>query len=362
MGLFGHPLTGREPKYGDDGYAKKTNNNHLNNHVCQCCGDQVKPKSRCSGCQVAVYCGRECQTKHWREHKAQCKQLAKAVAKVDASQPGVDPADLYNAAVAHATARRTQASIQTYQDAIAAAWAHLHDDAEVCGEVLVGAYNNLGVQMSKAGDRMGALAIVSEGVDRCGLLPTSKPPMRVVRERRHGPPMVITKLGVPLDPASSERLVRLRGSLLESLGRVAEAKTYLLAAMEIGSSFETSIKLGIVLHKLGQLEECLVLRRKTVERFPNMCVWACVRVRACVCACVRAHVRTCVRACVGVCVRACVRAYVRACVCLCVRWCVCVRTACMCVCARACVRVCSAECSGCCGGGCYCCLARWLPP
>lgn len=31
----------------------------------------------CSCCQVTVYCNRECQIKHWKKHKAVCRQLCK---------------------------------------------------------------------------------------------------------------------------------------------------------------------------------------------------------------------------------------------------------------------------------------------
>ena len=39
---------------------------------------------RCSLCAGAKYCGRKCQKKHWPEHKGQCKIAAEAVAKVGA--------------------------------------------------------------------------------------------------------------------------------------------------------------------------------------------------------------------------------------------------------------------------------------
>ena len=278
-GVLGHPLTGRESKYDDSGYASKTANNKLNNHPCDFCNDQIKPKSRCSGCQVAVYCGRECQSTHWPEHKIACKALAAAV-KASAGELGGDPADLYHNALAHATARRNNAAIKGYRDAIAAAWAKLRrcPDDDICGDVLAGAYNNLGVTMSTEGDRLGALQMVEEGVDRLGLLPTSKPPPRLVKETQKQPGgkkhvvvlSVISGSVGKLEQIPAERLVRLRGSLLESLGRAADAKKFLLAAMELGSSYETCVKLGIVMHRLNELEECLALRRKTVERFPHM--------------------------------------------------------------------------------------------
>ena len=37
---------------------------------CAVCGEQTRQK--CSGCCEVYYCGPECQSEHWREHKAFC--------------------------------------------------------------------------------------------------------------------------------------------------------------------------------------------------------------------------------------------------------------------------------------------------
>lgn len=41
---------------------------------CGFCHDNLKPISKCSRCLNIKYCGRECQLKHWPEHKPFCKK------------------------------------------------------------------------------------------------------------------------------------------------------------------------------------------------------------------------------------------------------------------------------------------------
>jgi hypothetical protein len=36
---------------------------------------------KCSGCQVARYCGKDCQKAHWKQHKPVCKMLQAAIAQ-----------------------------------------------------------------------------------------------------------------------------------------------------------------------------------------------------------------------------------------------------------------------------------------
>lgn len=40
--------------------------------VCVACGDEPATQS-CSKCATRLYCGRECQVKHWKSHKKPCK-------------------------------------------------------------------------------------------------------------------------------------------------------------------------------------------------------------------------------------------------------------------------------------------------
>jgi len=60
----------------------KSVNEELNNensatrikkHHCLCCLKEVSGSLRCSQCRTALYCGRECQLKHWPVHKNICQ-------------------------------------------------------------------------------------------------------------------------------------------------------------------------------------------------------------------------------------------------------------------------------------------------
>ena len=48
--------------------------------ICACCQgnlpDDDNRHKLCGGCKKARYCNSECQRKHWRDHKAVCKQYA----------------------------------------------------------------------------------------------------------------------------------------------------------------------------------------------------------------------------------------------------------------------------------------------
>jgi len=47
-------------------------------NCCDICGEPDS-KHRCSQCKLVIYCGRECQTKGWEEHKAECDMLCEVL-------------------------------------------------------------------------------------------------------------------------------------------------------------------------------------------------------------------------------------------------------------------------------------------
>lgn len=44
--------------------------------VCANCNNTEGELKKCARCKMVLYCNRECQTAHWKEHKRQCSRLA----------------------------------------------------------------------------------------------------------------------------------------------------------------------------------------------------------------------------------------------------------------------------------------------
>eukprot|EP00657_Telonema_sp_P-1_P001933 TRINITY_DN14716_c0_g1_i1.p1 TRINITY_DN14716_c0_g1~~TRINITY_DN14716_c0_g1_i1.p1 ORF type:complete len:151 (-),score=46.75 TRINITY_DN14716_c0_g1_i1:72-524(-) len=42
---------------------------------CACCRPEEGKLSRCSRCRTVWYCSRDCQSKHWKQHKDRCVQV-----------------------------------------------------------------------------------------------------------------------------------------------------------------------------------------------------------------------------------------------------------------------------------------------
>lgn len=61
----------------------------LRAHTCFACGTVAHPMKRCTQCNVAFFCGAECQQKAWNDHKAECAIMAKA--RLAHSDPLVTP-------------------------------------------------------------------------------------------------------------------------------------------------------------------------------------------------------------------------------------------------------------------------------
>ena len=40
---------------------------------CAFCHSKAKDLKRCFGCKKVFYCGKQCQTQHWKEHRPDCQ-------------------------------------------------------------------------------------------------------------------------------------------------------------------------------------------------------------------------------------------------------------------------------------------------
>ena len=48
---------------------------------CSACGKESNTLKKCDGCKCVWYCDKECQNKHWKEHKKECKVIKKELDK-----------------------------------------------------------------------------------------------------------------------------------------------------------------------------------------------------------------------------------------------------------------------------------------
>ena len=48
---------------------ERTRDAHELSQPCAQCGNKVPKPSRCARCKAVIYCSRECQTAHWKQHK-----------------------------------------------------------------------------------------------------------------------------------------------------------------------------------------------------------------------------------------------------------------------------------------------------
>ena len=66
---------------------KKKPSSSDDTHACANC-ERINPKmSSCARCGLVKYCGRDCQSAHWKEHKPQCTPKADRVPKPVESSP-----------------------------------------------------------------------------------------------------------------------------------------------------------------------------------------------------------------------------------------------------------------------------------
>ena len=49
--------------------------------MCSACGKKSDTLKKCRNCKCVWYCDKECQNKHWKEHKKECKRIKKELEK-----------------------------------------------------------------------------------------------------------------------------------------------------------------------------------------------------------------------------------------------------------------------------------------
>ena len=56
-------------------------NNEAPAKLCSACATKSDTLMKCTACKCVWYCNKECQNKHWKEHKKQCKLIKKELGK-----------------------------------------------------------------------------------------------------------------------------------------------------------------------------------------------------------------------------------------------------------------------------------------
>ena len=58
-----------------------TENGTSSAKMCSACGKKSDTLKKCIACKCVWYCDKDCQNKHWKEHKAECKRIKKILGK-----------------------------------------------------------------------------------------------------------------------------------------------------------------------------------------------------------------------------------------------------------------------------------------
>ena len=73
-------LSGSEERT-DDETDHTTAENGTPAKMCSACGKKSDALKKCTACKCVCYCDKECQNKHWKEHKKECKRVKKVLDK-----------------------------------------------------------------------------------------------------------------------------------------------------------------------------------------------------------------------------------------------------------------------------------------
>ena len=74
-------LGGSVERKDNDTEPKVKNGTTPTKNMCSACGEKSDTLMKCRACKCVWYCDKECQNKHWREHKKECKLIKKELDK-----------------------------------------------------------------------------------------------------------------------------------------------------------------------------------------------------------------------------------------------------------------------------------------
>ena len=62
-----------------------TKNGTPTKKMCSACGEKSDTLMKCRACKCVWYCDKDCQNKHWKEHKIECRPIKKELRDEEAS-------------------------------------------------------------------------------------------------------------------------------------------------------------------------------------------------------------------------------------------------------------------------------------
>lgn len=206
---------------------------------CNGCGEVGGNNKACVGCRIAIYCSKECQTKHWPDHKVFCKQ-AKKNQELDAQD--LSALDIYHKGVAAAQRRgQEREAIDFYRASI------------VKDPFLFVAVANLASMLRRVGDNEGALTVLLDAVRRGAEAPQS---------------------AVAYEPRAFYIVHETLGNAFMSNHDVQRAMASYRQAMKIAEALRLRepgayIQMGACYDLLGDHAASLRTKRENAERFPG---------------------------------------------------------------------------------------------
>jgi hypothetical protein len=70
-----------EPVRKDNDATEPTAKNGTPTKLCSACGKKSDALQKCRACKCVWYCDKDCQNRHWKEHKKECKRIMKELDK-----------------------------------------------------------------------------------------------------------------------------------------------------------------------------------------------------------------------------------------------------------------------------------------